>query len=99
MHPRAREHHLARVGIHEDRQEFRRRTFGRGQLGRRKGLVVSKASAFGCQPVRTCKAADSPTWAHPVLVRGGVLIKDATMLTLRGWEWPVRVARGIARAA
>ena len=49
-------------------------------------LVVSKASAAGLQPVRTYKAADSPTWAHPVLVGGGVLVKDATMLTLWGWE-------------
>jgi hypothetical protein len=49
-------------------------------------LVVSKASATGLQPVRTYKAADSPTWAHPVLVRGGVLVKDPTMLTLWGWE-------------
>jgi outer membrane protein assembly factor BamB len=49
-------------------------------------LIVSKASAAGLQPVRTYKAADSPTWAHPVLVRGGVLVKDATMLTLWGWE-------------
>ena len=49
-------------------------------------LIVSKASAAGLQPVRTYKAADSPTWAHPVLVGGGVLVKDATMLTLWGWE-------------
>ena len=45
-----------------------------------------QASANGLQPVRTYKAADSPTWAHPVLVRGGVLVKDATMLTLWGWK-------------
>jgi outer membrane protein assembly factor BamB len=49
-------------------------------------LVVSTASATGLQPVRTYRAADSPTWAHPVLVRGGVVVKDATMLTLWGWD-------------
>lgn len=43
-------------------------------------LIVSAASASGLDAVRTYKVADSQTWAHPVLVRGGVLIKDATTL-------------------
>jgi hypothetical protein len=30
--------------------------------------------------------ANSPTWAHPVLVDHGILIKDATTLAL--WELP-----------
>jgi hypothetical protein len=32
--------------------------------------------------VKRYKLAESQTWAHPVLVPGGVLIRDATGLTL-----------------
>ena len=32
------------------------------------------------------RVADAPTWAHPVLLPAGVLVKDAEHLTL--WRWP-----------
>jgi hypothetical protein len=36
------------------------------------------------EPLRKYSVADSPTWAHPVLVGHGILIKDATNLAL--WD-------------
>lgn len=32
------------------------------------------------------RVADGPTWAHPVMLPGGVLVKDAEHLTM--WRWP-----------
>ncbi len=45
-------------------------------------LVVSKAGPGGLEMVRKYKAADSQTWAHPVLVGRRLLVKDATMLAV-----------------
>jgi outer membrane protein assembly factor BamB len=45
-------------------------------------LVVAKVGPGGLETVRKYKAADSPTWAHPVLVGRRLLIKDATTLAL-----------------
>jgi outer membrane protein assembly factor BamB len=45
-------------------------------------LVVAKVGAGGLEPVRKYKAAESQTWAHPVLVGRRLLIKDATTLAL-----------------
>jgi outer membrane protein assembly factor BamB len=45
-------------------------------------LFVTKASATGLTPIKTYHVAESPTWAHPILVGHRVLIKDATTLAL-----------------
>lgn len=46
-------------------------------------LIVAKATGQGFEPLHTYAVAQSPTWAHPLLLRDGVVIKDAT--TLARW--------------
>jgi outer membrane protein assembly factor BamB len=45
-------------------------------------LVVFDAAASGYAPLATYTVAESPTWAHPVPVRGGILVKDVDSLAL-----------------
>ncbi len=45
-------------------------------------LVVFDAAASGYAPLATYTVAETATWAHPVPVRGGLLVKDANSLTL-----------------
>jgi outer membrane protein assembly factor BamB len=45
-------------------------------------LLVASASAPTFQVLATYTVAESPTWAHPVVVAGGFLVKDAEGLTL-----------------
>jgi outer membrane protein assembly factor BamB len=49
-------------------------------------LIVARKSAKGFEPLRKYSVADSATWAHPVILNSGVLIKDATTLALWGTE-------------
>jgi outer membrane protein assembly factor BamB len=49
-------------------------------------LMIAKAGATGFEPLRTYTVADSPTWAHPLVLRNGVVIKDATRLAF----WSVK---------
>jgi outer membrane protein assembly factor BamB len=49
-------------------------------------LIVARKSRKGFEPLRKYSVADSPTWAHPVILNSGVLIKDATTLALWGAE-------------
>jgi outer membrane protein assembly factor BamB len=49
-------------------------------------LVAFDAAASGYAPLATYTVAASPTWAHPIPVRGGFLIKDVDSLTLYGLE-------------
>lgn len=44
-------------------------------------LIVARAAGDAYRVVRQYKVADSETWAHPVLVKGGVLVKDLESLT------------------
>jgi outer membrane protein assembly factor BamB len=44
-------------------------------------LAVSRITPKGIEPVRRYTAADSPTWAHPLLLPDGLVIKDAAHLT------------------
>jgi hypothetical protein len=44
-------------------------------------LVVLDAAASGYAPLATYTVAESPTWAHPIPVRGGLLVKDLDSLT------------------
>lgn len=45
-------------------------------------LIVAKATGKGFEPLRRYTVAGSPTWAHPLVLRKGVVIKDATTLAL-----------------
>jgi outer membrane protein assembly factor BamB len=48
-------------------------------------LLVLRPAPDGPTEAARYRVADSPAWAHPVPVEGGVLIKDATHLTR--WSW------------
>ena len=45
-------------------------------------LIVARSSRQGFEPVRRYQVADSPTWAHPVVLDNRILIKDASTLGL-----------------
>ena len=47
-------------------------------------LIVARRSGKGFEPLRKYPVADSPTWAHPVILSTGILVKDATTLALWG---------------
>ena len=48
-------------------------------------LSVFDAGTVSGQSLASYSVADSPTWAHPVPLDGGILIKDAETLSL--WSW------------
>jgi outer membrane protein assembly factor BamB len=43
-------------------------------------MTVAAADASAFRPLRTWKVAESATWAHPVVMDGGVLVKDVDTL-------------------
>ena len=47
-------------------------------------LIVARQNDKSFDVLRKYSVADSPTWAHPVVMGRGILIKDATTLAL--WE-------------
>ena len=47
-------------------------------------LIVFRRSDKAFEQIRKYSVASSPTWAHPVIVGHGILIKDATTLAL--WD-------------
>ncbi len=47
-------------------------------------LIVARKSDKAFEQVRKYQVADSPTWAHPVVLSHGILIKDAKSLAL--WD-------------
>lgn len=47
-------------------------------------LTVARQNEKAFETLRTYSVADSPTWAHPVIMGRGILIKDATNLAL--WD-------------
>jgi outer membrane protein assembly factor BamB len=44
-------------------------------------LTVARVTPKSIEPVRRYTVADSPTWAHPLVLPGGVVIKDAGSLS------------------
>jgi outer membrane protein assembly factor BamB len=48
-------------------------------------LLVVRRTPEKYEELKRYKVAESQTWAHPVLIPGGVLVRDATALTL--WTW------------
>ena len=49
-------------------------------------LLVVRRTPEKYEELKRYKVAESQTWAHPVLVPGGVLIRDVSGLTLWGWK-------------
>lgn len=49
-------------------------------------LIVAEATAADFRPVRTYQVSDSATYTHPLVLPGGIVVKDATTLSLLGWE-------------
>ncbi len=47
-------------------------------------LLIARPTAKGLGEIRKYEVADSPTWAHPVVLPDGVLIKDAK--TIARWS-------------
>jgi outer membrane protein assembly factor BamB len=47
-------------------------------------LIVARQNGKEFEPLRKYSVADSPTWAHPVVLGRGILIKDKNTLAL--WE-------------
>ena len=45
-------------------------------------LIVSRATRTGFEERRRYTVAASPTWAHPVVTRAGIVVKDAETLAL-----------------
>jgi outer membrane protein assembly factor BamB len=43
-------------------------------------LIIAQVSAKAFEPLRRYKVADSPTWAHPLVLEIGIVIKDADSL-------------------
>lgn len=48
-------------------------------------LLVASPTGTTFAPIRSYTVAESPTWAHPLILPGGLVIKDATTLAL--WEF------------
>ncbi|MCG6921076.1 MAG: PQQ-binding-like beta-propeller repeat protein [Acidobacteria bacterium] len=49
-------------------------------------LIVAPLAEEAFTPTRTWRVADTPTWAHPVILDDGVLIKDLETLALLRFE-------------
>jgi outer membrane protein assembly factor BamB len=49
-------------------------------------LTVAPADAAAFKPARQFEVAQSETWAHPLLLPGGVVVKDKTSLTYWAWK-------------
>jgi outer membrane protein assembly factor BamB len=49
-------------------------------------LIVARASGSGFEPLHRYKVADSSTYANPLMVAKGIVIKDDTTLSFLSWE-------------
>lgn len=49
-------------------------------------LIVFKASDKQFEPLAHYQVAETPTWAHPIVLPTGVLVKEESKLTL--WQFP-----------
>jgi outer membrane protein assembly factor BamB len=59
-------------------------------------LVVAPQGGDAFAPKRSWKVADSPTWAHPVVLDEGVLVKDVETLALVRFEGETGAAGALA---
>jgi len=49
-------------------------------------LIIARASGKAFEPLRRYAVAEGPTWAHPLILPNGVVIKDKTSLAFWGVE-------------
>ena len=49
-------------------------------------LIVARASGAGFEPLHHYEVADSSTYANPLMMPKGIVIKDNTALSLLSWE-------------
>ena len=49
-------------------------------------LIVARATGAGFEPLHTYEVADSSTYANPLMMSQGIVIKDNTALSLLSWE-------------
>jgi outer membrane protein assembly factor BamB len=49
-------------------------------------LIVARASGKGFEPLRRYEVAQSSTYAHPLMMPKGIVIKDNTTLSYLTWE-------------
>jgi hypothetical protein len=49
-------------------------------------LIVARATAARFDPLRRYQVADSPTWAHPLILDKGIVIKDLDALTFWSFQ-------------
>jgi hypothetical protein len=50
------------------------------------GLIVARATGSGFEPLRTYRVAESATYANPLMLAKGMVIKDNTALSYLTWE-------------
>ena len=53
-------------------------------------LIAFADTASKFEVLARYKVAETPTWAHPVILSGGVLVKDESKLTLWGMKGMMR---------
>jgi hypothetical protein len=49
-------------------------------------LIVARATGSAFQPIRTYHVAESATYANPLMLPKGMVIKDNTALSYMTWE-------------
>ena len=49
-------------------------------------LIVARASGSGFEPLHRYKVAESSTYANPLMLAKGLVIKDDTTLVYLSWE-------------
>jgi hypothetical protein len=49
-------------------------------------LIVARASGTGFEPLHRYQVADSATYANPLMLAKGLVIKDNTTLSYLSWE-------------
>ena len=49
-------------------------------------LIVARASGSGFEPLHRYQVADSATYANPLMVAKGIVVKDNTTLSYLTWE-------------
>ena len=48
-------------------------------------LIIARVNPKSFEPLKQYTVADSPTWAHPVILDNGIVVKDKTSVAL--WTW------------
>jgi hypothetical protein len=49
-------------------------------------LILARASGTRFELLHKYPVADSPTWAHPLILDNGILVKDLDTLTLWNFQ-------------